>query len=165
MITPTPTPNPTAAEIFRSEMFARLDVQAEMITSLRADSARQDELIVKLTDGLTSLVSGLTSAAATARAASQPAAPAGETVTYTADTLVHNVANGKDSFYLRGGQFAQFGIRIWPEVLEKIGLGVMIKSPPALHPIQPIDVIAIVEDYVNKKGEPARGPQKIIGRA
>ena len=155
----------TPAELFRSEMFARLDAQAEMIGSLRTDSARQDELIIKLTDGLTSLINGLTSAAATAHAASQPAATAGETVTFWATGLIHNIANGKHAYYLTGGEYHKFGVRIWPEVLSVIGLTDMIDSSADVHAIDPINVRASVEDYISKSGKPARGPQKIIGKA
>ncbi len=155
----------TPAELFRSEMFARLDAQAEMIGSLRTDSARQDELIIKLTDGLTSLINGLTSAAATAHAASQPATTAGETVTFIASILRHDQTGKKHAYFLLGGRYARFGVRVWPEVLPLLGLAEYETMPPDEYTLPaPVSVRAEVGEYEHE-GETKRGPRKVIGKA
>ena len=157
----------TPAEIFRTEMFARLDAQGETIDAMREDLIHQEELIIKLTNGLTALLDGLQSAttAATATAASQPA-QVGKTSTFFASEIVYGVdENGKQFFKLRGGPWSKSGIRIWPEVFPIIGL-----TAPAEYgrtPINPpVNVLVEWHDYTDPKTKETRAtPYKLIGKA
>lgn len=83
------------------------------------------------------------------------AAVAGQTVVFLADTISLGYDdNGKATYKVKGGQYTKFGVRVWPEVLPKLGI-----DPAALKP-GPNEfgkpVIALV-------GE--KGPQKVIGLA
>jgi hypothetical protein len=85
----------------------------------------------------------------------QPAAatPAGELVTFEMTEIVYSIDdNGKNCYKARGPLFPQFGIRVWDEVLPKLGI-----DPKTLEPgPNPFaaQVIAI-------KGE--MYPKKVIG--
>ena len=100
-----------------------------------------------------------------ATAARQPAAaPAAtghreasckETVDFLATTLLVGIDdNGQPTYKAKGGQYAKFGVRIWPEVLPALGI-----DPAALKP-GPNPVNLHVLDLMGDKG-----PRKVIGLA
>lgn len=84
------------------------------------------------------------------------AAPvAGQTVTFVADTISYGIAeDGKAVYKIKGGQYTKFGVRVWPEVLPKLGV-----DPAALKP-GPNPFSKAVLALVGEKG-----PQKVIGLA
>jgi hypothetical protein len=92
-------------------------------------------------------------------AATQPATPAEQTpdntVTFTATSILVGMDdNGQPTYKAKGGQYTKFGVRIWGEVLQLLGI-----DPATLNPGQnPVNlrVIALL-------GE--NGPRKIIGLA
>jgi hypothetical protein len=150
MTTPTQTPAPekiTAAEL--RQLFQALKQQLNE----RLDGIEED--LAALREGL--------AAAATASPlhpegvlGSQPQAtpaPAGQTVDFMANTLLVGIDdNGQPTYKAKGGQYAKFGVRIWPEVLPPLGI-----DPAALKPgPNPINlhVLALM-------GE--KGPRKVIG--
>lgn len=83
------------------------------------------------------------------------AAPAGELVTFEMTEIVYSIDDaGKNVYKARGPLFPQFGIRVWDEVLPKLGI-----NPETLEPGPnpfPAQVLAI-------KGE--MYPKKVIGLA
>jgi hypothetical protein len=130
----TPTPD----KITPAELRAAFQALTERLDTIEAD-------ITALRDGL-------------AAAASQPQAapaPAGQTVDFLATTLLVGIDdNGQPTYKAKGGQYAKFGVRIWPEVLPSLGI-----DPAALKPgPNPVNlhVLALM-------GE--KGPRKVIGLA
>lgn len=172
MTTPTPTVN--KVEEFRAEMLTKIDTAngnvdelKEQIAILAAASANLLAEITAVRNDVQWINQRMTIAIERFQtaSASQPA-KAGESVTFWATGLIHNIANGKHAYYLTGGEYHKHGIRVWPEVLESIGLGAMLDSAADVHAIaEPLNVRASVEDWINKKGECGRGPHKVIGLA
>jgi hypothetical protein len=80
--------------------------------------------------------------------ASAPAAPApsnggnGNGQSFIAESLVANVMDGKVYWAVQGGQFTQYGVRIWPEVLEAAGY-----DPDELDPTEKHDLDGITAYY------------------
>jgi hypothetical protein len=101
---------------------------------------------------ITALRDGLTAAASQPQSAP---ASAGQTVVFWATTLLVGMDdNGQPTYKAKGGQYAKFGVRIWPEVLPSLGIDpATLKSDP--NPIN-LNVLALM-------GE--KGPRKVIGLA
>jgi hypothetical protein len=152
-MTTTPTPQPermTAAELRESfeSLQATIDALNSSVAFIRTD-------LDALRDAL-------------AHAASQrPAEPTQETITFTADTLRHDQSGKKHAYFLLGGQYTKFGVRIWPEVLPLVDLAEYENQPPDEYKLEtPVTVRASVEEYKDKDtGELKRGPRKVIGKA
>jgi hypothetical protein len=93
-----------------------------------------------------------------AAAATQPQAapaPAGQTVDFLATTLLVGIDdNGQPTYKAKGGQYAKFGVRIWPEVLPALGID-PANLKPGPNPVN-LQVLALM-------GE--KGPRKVIGLA
>lgn len=94
-----------------------------------------------------------------AAAASQPqgsaTAPDGQTVDFLATVLLVGVDDaGQPTYKAKGGQYAKFGVRIWPEVLPQLGI-----NPASLKP----GPNAVQLHLVALMGE--KGPRKVIGLA
>lgn len=81
----------------------------------------------------------------------------GGALTFTADTLtVEFNAKGEKTAKLKGGAFAKFGVRLWPEVAAQLGFD-LNQHEAGDYRIQPMPVV-----YVNNnEGKPS----KITGRA
>ena len=133
MTTPTPT-NPD--RISPAELRASFQALTERLDQIEAE-------ITALRDGLT--------AAATAPAAA--AAPAGQTVQFDANVIVVGVdEKGEFTYKAKGGQYAKFGVRIWPEVLPALGMDPdkLRAGPNAVN----LRLVALMGD---------NGPRKVIG--
>jgi hypothetical protein len=130
----TPIPD----KITPAELRAAFQALTECLDTIEAD-------ITALRDGL-------------AAAATQPQAtpaPAGQTVDFLATTLLVGIDdNGQPTYKARGGQYAKFGVRIWPEVLPSLGIDPATLKPGP-NPIN-LHVLALM-------GE--KGPRKVIGLA
>ena len=128
----TPTPD----RITPAELRAAFQALTERLDTIEAD-------ITALRDGL-------------AAAASQPQAapaPAGQTVDFLATTLLIGIDdNGQPTYKAKGGQYAKFGVRIWPEVLPALGID-PANLKPGPNPVN-LHVLALM-------GE--KGPRKVIG--
>ena len=152
MTTPTPDVSPcNGGKITPAELRAAFQALTERLDTIEAD-------ITALRDGL-------------AAAASQPQAapaPAGQTVDFLATTLlVGMVDNGQPTYKAKGGQYAKFGVRIWPEVLPSLGIDPVALTcackcaagagagKPGPNPVN-LHVLALM-------GE--KGPRKVIGLA
>ena len=92
---------------------------------------------------------------ATAANQQQPPAASGQTVTFEATTLLVGIDDaGQPTYKAKGGQYAKFGVRIWPEVLPSLGI-----DPAALKPgPNPVNL-----HLVALMGE--KGPRKVISLA
>jgi len=126
---------------------------------LRGEFAALHTEIADIRTALAAVLDGLR------QAASVPV-PQGETITFEASRIERTGAKGKHYYRMLGGMYKSFGISIWPEVLEKIGLGKIEFADDDSYTIAPpITVRAEIGDYIAKDGTPKRGPQKIIGLA
>ena len=132
------TPTPTLDRITAAELRAAFQALTERLDTIEAD-------LIALRDGL-------------ATAASQPqqaAAPAGQFVEFFATALIVGVDdNGQPTYKARGGQFAKFGVRIWPEVLPTLGID-PASLKPGPNPVN-LRLFALM-------GE--KGPHKVISLA
>lgn len=57
-----------------------------------------------------------------AHTAAQPAHPANGEQTYACTELAATITNGRTLWRVKGGSFGQYGVTVWPEVLEAAGL-------------------------------------------
>ncbi len=71
-------------------------------------------------------------------------------LTFRAERLIGESKGGKTYWKVTGGQFAKFGVRIWPEVMEAAGIEV-----DALDPAQEYE-LAMTAVYEEKDGKPSR---------
>ena len=62
--------------------------------------------------------------------------------------------NGQPTYKAKGGQYAKFGVRIWPEVLPELGIN-PDELKPGPNPVN-LHLVALM-------GE--KGPRKVIGLA
>ncbi|MGA2490016.1 MAG: hypothetical protein ABSF99_07485 [Anaerolineales bacterium] len=135
MTTPTPAPE----KITAAELRAAFQTLAERLDTIETELAAMRE--------------GLATAAAQPQAATT--APAGQTVDFVANTLLVGIDdNGQPTYKAKGGQYAKFGVRIWPEVLPILGI-----DPASLKP----GPNAVNLRLVALMGE--KGPRKVIGLA
>ena len=94
---------------------------------------------------------GLAAAAAAPAAATAPAA--GQTVQFECSVIIVGVDdNGELTYKAKGGQYAKFGVRIWPEILPALGLDPdkLRTGPNAVQ----LHLVALMGD---------KGPRKVIG--
>ncbi len=79
--------------------------------------------------------------------------PAGQTVDFLATNLLVGIDdNGQPTYKAKGGKYAKFGVRIWPEVLPSLGID-LAALKPGLNPIN-LHVLALM-------GE--KSPRKVSG--
>lgn len=91
----------------------------------------------------------------TRAAVAAPAAAAGPTVVFMADTISYGIAeDGKPVYKAKGGQYTKFGVRVWPEALQALGIDAATLKPGPN---------AFGKAVVALMGE--KGPQKVIGLA
>lgn len=73
-------------------------------------------------------------------------------LSFDASLLVGSMANGKTYWKVQGGQFSQFGVTIWPEVLVEAGFFV-----DDLDPAQTYNLDGYIAHYVlNDKSKPSK---------
>lgn len=141
-------PQVTPAEHFRADMMALLDAMRSEIETIHAE-------ISQIRDGL-------------AHAATVPAVnqEAGATITFAATRIERTGKKGKHYFRMLGDMYNSYGISVWPEVLEQMGLKEIIFDDTDTYKLTPpLNVRALVEEYTTKDGTLKTGPQKIIGLA
>lgn len=83
-----------------------------------------------------------------------PLGSADDSLSFEAETLVANVADGKIYWKVKGSIYRKYGVTIWPEVLEEAGL-----DPTKLDPVRPVDLKGWVA-YCQLNDE--RNPQKVV---
>lgn len=145
----------------------------ELLTRIAAGIEQQNALLTALTDSIAHLIeiseSGAEASADAAEmlgkfseAWSKPqaaavAAPAaaGPTVVFMAETISYGIAeDGKPVYKAKGGQYTKFGVRVWPEALQALGIDAATLKPGPN---------AFGKAVVALMGE--KGPQKVIGLA
>ena len=135
MTTPTPT---TPDKVTPAELRTAFQALNERLDGI-------DEDLALLRDGLI---------AAARQPAAAPAA-AGQTVEFIATALLVGIDdNGQLTYKAKGGQYAKFGVRIWPEVLPELGIN-PDELKPGPNPVN-LHLVALM-------GE--KGPRKVIGLA
>ena len=131
-----------------------MENQPEKVTpaELRAAFQALNERLDGIDEDLALLREGLTAAAHQPTAA--PAA-AGQTVDFLATVLLVGIDdNGQPTYKAKGGQYAKFGVRIWPETLPALGVD-PASLKPGPNPVN-LHVLALMGD---------KGPRKVIGLA
>ena len=79
---------------------------------------------------------------------------------YRAEKLSVEMKNGKYYYAVTGGQFTQFGVRIWPEVLQSIGIDVKDNPVPDIT-----DLSGYIATYIEgpSRSDPLKiVPQKVV---
>ena len=143
MSTPTPT-NPD--KITATELRTTL-------RNLLAHLCQLDERLDGISKDLALLREGLAAAAQQP----QPTAPAaaGQTVDFLATVLFIGIDdNGQTTYKAKVGQYAKFGVRIWPETLPTLGVD-PAELKPGANPVN-LHLLALM-------GE--KDPHKVIGLA
>jgi len=144
----TTPPTLSPAEQFRADMMSLLDQMRSEIEQMHAE-------ITQIRDGLT-------------HAASAPARLAGATKSFIATCIVHSVDdNGRDAYKLRGGCYARNGVRVWPEVLPRMGIGIAKPVPMGITQLTPpIGVLVEMHNYTDPITHETRvTPYKVVGLA
>ena len=102
---------------------------AELRQLFQALKQQLNERLDGIEEDLNLLREGLAAAASQPQAAP---APAGQTVDFMATTLLVGIDdNGQPTYKAKGGQYAKFGVRIWPEVLPALGIDPAASPVPA----------------------------------
>jgi len=162
MTTPTnptnqPTPAQQAAEQFRAELRADLAEIMDELHSQRAELTNIRADIESMRDGLT-------------QAASKPApASGGATQKFIATRIEKETRKNKNYYRVFGPAYPKFGITIWDEVFESLGLDLKTmtwKDDYIYILTPPMEVIGTTETYKDKEtGEIKTGVGKVIGKA
>ena len=122
-------------------------------TELRAAFQTLAERLDTIEAELAAMREGLAAAASQPQAT--PTVTAGQTVDFQATTLLVGIDDaGQPTYKAKGGQYAKFGVRIWPEVLPSLGID-PAKLKPGPNPIN-LHLVALF-------GE--KGPRKVIALA
>jgi len=132
MTTPTPTPD----RITAAELRAAFQALTERLDTIEAD-------LIALRDGLASAASQT----------QQSPVTMGTIIEFAANILLVGMDdNGQPTYKAKGGQYAKFGVRIWPEVLPTLGID-PASLKPGPNPVN-LRLLALM-------GE--KGPRKVIG--
>ncbi len=84
--------------------------------------------------------------------AATPAAPFGDDMgSFPADTLVGEVLDGQAYWKIKGGPYKKFGVRVWDEVLEEVGI-----TPEELNPLNQINLSGWLAYYQVENGKPKK---------
>lgn len=159
MTTQTQT-NPTIPTQIKTPAAASLELLTRIAVALETLQASIDHLIEISNDTAEHAAQTADALARFGQAMASSPAPsaapvAGQTVTFMAETISYGIAeDGKAVYKVKGGQYTKFGVRVWPEVLPKLGL-----DPDALKP----GPNAFSKPVIALVGE--KGPQKVIGLA
>ena len=80
-----------------------------------------------------------------------PTATQGEEDSFSAETLVASVNEGKAYWKVQGGPFSKFGVTIWPEVLGEAGF-----DCDQLDPTQTYNLTGHTATYMRVDGKPKK---------
>ncbi len=80
-----------------------------------------------------------------------PTATQGEEDSFSAETLVANVNEGRAYWKVQGGPFSKFGVTIWPEVLNEAGF-----DCDQLDPTQTYSLSGHTATYMKVDGKPKK---------
>jgi hypothetical protein len=150
MTTPTPTtqpatPAPAPDKVTAAEL-------RELFAEIREEIADLGEQVTNLQTDLATIRDGLT------LAATQPAATASETpgqnIAFVCDAISLDYVDGKPLFKARGGKFAKFGVRVWPEMLAVLKIDPKDLQPGLNTLPAPIELLASLTE--------AGQPRKVI---
>ena len=84
-------------------------------------------------------------------AVATPTATQGEEDSFSAETLVASVNEGKAYWKVQGGPFSKFGVTIWPEVLGEAGF-----DCDQLDPTQTYNLTGHTATYMRVDGKPKK---------
>lgn len=101
-----------------------------------------------------------------AQPSTAPAPSNGNTqyTTFHADTLVMTYDdNGQPAYKAKGGRFEKFGVRVWPEVLPRLGIDPTTLKPGP-NPIN-LEVKAELEEKTDEHGQKKMNAKRIVGLA
>jgi hypothetical protein len=145
---PTPAER---AEQFRAEVMALLDAMDTKLEGIRTDIGAELEAIrgemQQMREGLSH--------------ASQPA-PAGSSFSQMMiDTIIKTTNDeGEPAYKALGAPYQKFGVRIWDEVLPKLGIDPATLNP-GKNPVGPIAARVLMN--APQDGKPAQ-PRKVTGK-
>jgi hypothetical protein len=145
-LAPKPEPEKMTAQELRAAFHLLDERLAYLIESYKSTIEKFDTLEADVT----AIREGLAAAAAAPAAAP---APAGQTVQFDCNVILVGIDdNGAYTYKAKGGQYAKFGVRIWPEVLPALGLDPdKLKTGPNACNLR---LVALMGD---------KGPRKVIG--
>ena len=84
-------------------------------------------------------------------AVATPTATQGDEDSFSAETLVASVNEGKAYWKVQGGPFSKFGVTVWPEVLGEAGF-----DCDQLDPTQTYDLAGHTATYLRVDGKPKK---------
>ena len=152
MTTPA-TPSTTPDRMTASELRAAFELIERELSS-------QMDMIIQIKAQLDTLGNGLQVLGSMTDTSRAPinTADDGASILFSMDTIKVSIGDdGKTAYKACGGQYAKFGVRIWPETLPALGL-VVEDLKPGPNPINPpISVRALLTD--------AGQPRKVISKA
>lgn len=86
------------------------------------------------------------------QATQPPQAGQGGELTFNAEKLTATVSDGKTYWKVKGGQFSQYGVTIWPEVLAAAGFSADDMNPTTVYNLNGYQAYYSLND----KGKPAK---------
>ena len=78
-------------------------------------------------------------------------------LSFNAESLIANVADGKVYWKIKGGKFSQYGVTVWPECLRDAGI-----TPEALDPMQSYSLVGYIAYYENNDQGKAHKVTKLL---
>lgn len=167
-MTTTPQPQKSAAHLAVESLADRVD-------NLAREQSKADETIltaIRDLQGNVGILRGMIESLneAIKHQPAQPAAPTStpgngtQYTTFHADTLVMTYDDsGKPSYKAKGGRFAEYGVRVWPEVLPLLHID-PASLKPGPNPIS-LEVKAELETKPGVDGQPQTKVKKVVGLA
>lgn len=164
--TQQPAPQKSAAHLAVEALSERIDIMA------REQSKTDESIMTAIRDlqGSVGILRGLIESLSESvkHQPAQPTVPAPangvQYTTFHADQLIMTYDDkGNPSYKAKGGRFNQYGVRVWSEVLPKLGI-----DPAALKPgPNPIslEVKVELETKQGDDGEPHTNAKKVVGLA
>lgn len=78
-------------------------------------------------------------------------------LTFEASELFAQTSKGKTYWKIKGGRFSQYGVTVWPEVLNEAIKDGLILGDDELDPMRTYPLFGLVAHYVeNDKGQPQK---------
>jgi hypothetical protein len=147
---PNYTPATLATHKLLNQLIDGITEQANIIQHLAQEVAQLRE---ELGDALAAQPAPAPAAVAQPVVA-QGIKPTGNYEQFPATSIEYGIMDGKPVYKIRGGRWEKFGVRIWPEAMQAMGI-VADQLKPGNNPLTG-NVVALIGD---------KGPQKVVAWA
>jgi hypothetical protein len=106
-----------------------------LINATHAEAMNASRILYKEIQELKEMIAALMLQPASQPAATAPAATMTEGISFKAEKLIATVDKGKVYWKVTGANYQQFGVSVWPEVLEEAGF-----EPEEMNPLKALDL-------------------------